>query len=137
MIKKIEIPSMKREERKNVMQCIKRGYTLTINEVTEATNLSKDDILRKLESIGYIKPWIKNPTYKFAAVGTEQPVPYSVSSYKYTRGGIKNYGSDVLWLFKPHVVDILLNKAPTIGGPETLYILTEDEYNTLSASNNK
>lgn len=130
---KIEIPSMKREERSSVMYFIKQGFTYTLKEVKEATGLSKEDILSKLEELGFVKPWDKNPAFKFATKRSEQPVPYSVVSYAYTKGGAKNYGKDTLWLFKPYVVDVLLGIEPDIESFEPIYILSEDEYNIVKS----
>lgn len=130
-MEKIEIPSMKREERGSVMNFIRRGFTCTLKEVKEATGLSKEDILSKLESLGFIKPWDKNPAFKFAGKGNEQPVPYSVISYVYTKGGAKNYGRETLWLFKPYVIEILLDQEPDMDSFEPVYILSQDEYNIV------
>lgn len=130
-MEKIEIPSMKREERTSVISFIKHGFTCTLKEVKEATGLSKEDILSKLENLGFIKPWDKNPVFKFAAKANEQPVPYSVVSYAYTKGGAKNYGRDTLWLFKPYVIEILLGQEPDIESFEPIYILSEYEFNIV------
>ena len=132
-MKKIEIPSMKREERGSVMNFIKCGFTCTLKEVEEATGLSKKDILSKLEELGFIKPWDKNPVFKFAVKSDVQPVPYSVVSYAYTKGGAKNYGRNTLWLFKPYIVEILLGQEPDIESFEYVYVLSENEYNIIKS----
>lgn len=132
MEKKIKIPTMTREERSYAIAFMKYGFTLTLKEVEEATGLNKDEILTKLETLGYIAPWDKNPIYKFAVKQDEQPVPYTVKSCKYTKGGSKNYGKGTLWLFKPYVVNILLDQEPELETWETVYVLTEEEYEQLT-----
>lgn len=128
-MKKIEIPSMKREERSNVMRFIRFGFTCTMKEVQEATGFTKEEILSKLEELGFIKPWDKNPSLLFSV--EKQPVPYSVFSYAYTKGGAKNYGRETLWLFKPYIIEILLGQELETDTFELLYVLTEEEYEVV------
>lgn len=105
----IELPSMKREERFTVYSAIKRGFTFTFKEIKKETGFTKEEVLKKLDELGYLVTWEKNPNYKFAA--KDQPVPYSVYTFVYTAGGSKSYGRQTLWLFKPFIIDILLGKA--------------------------
>ena len=105
----IELPSMKREERSTVYSAIKRGFTFTFKEIKKETGFTKEEVLNKLDELGYLVTWEKNPSYKFAA--KDQPIPYSVYTFVYTAGGSKSYGRQTLWLFKPFIVDILLGKA--------------------------
>lgn len=130
-MKKIEIPSMKREERSNVMSFIRHGFTCTMKEVQEATGFTKEEILSKLEELCFVSPWEKNPSFLFSVNGKKQPVPYSVTSYVYTKGGAKNYGRDTLWLFKPYIIEILLGKELETDTFELLYVLTEEEYEVV------
>lgn len=105
----IELPSMKREERSTVCSAIKRGFTFTFKEIKKETGFTKEEVLKKLDELGYLTTWEKNPSYKFAA--KDQPIPYSVYTFIYTAGGSKSYGRQTLWLFKPFIIDILLGKA--------------------------
>lgn len=128
----IKIPEMTKEDKNAALRYIKYGFILTLKEVGEATGLNKDEILTKLETLGYIKPWDKNPSYKFAVKGDNQPIEYSVVSFKYKKGGYKDYGSGTLWLFKPYIISVLLGQEPEIEKSETIYIMCEDEYNRVS-----
>ena len=130
-MKKIEIPSMKREERSNVMRFIRHGFTCTMKEVQEVTGFTKEYIISKLEELGFVKPWEKNPSFLFSVNAKEQPIQYSVASLVYTKGGAKNYGRDTFWLFKPYIIEILLGLELETDTFELLYVLTEEEYEVI------